>query len=208
MTISERIIKESLGLFMKLGIRSVTMDDIARHMGVSKRTIYENFRDKDELVKSCILWHKQEQDGLKKFIFSSSSNVLESFYRLMHQFMIAMKGIHPSFISDVRKYHSVICEEIVTKYQKESIQELETLVELGKKEELFREDVNVEITARILNLQLRSLSDEQIFSPERYSIADVFSNIIVNFTRGIATERGLMLIDELIEKWNNNELKI
>jgi TetR/AcrR family transcriptional regulator, cholesterol catabolism regulator len=97
---------------------------------------------------------------------------------------------------------------LFTSTRNESIQELEVLVELGKKEELFREDVNVEITARILNLQLRALSDEQIFSPERYSIADVFSNIIVNFTRGIATERGLKLIDELIEKWNNNELKI
>jgi hypothetical protein len=55
---------------------------------------------------------------------------------------------------------------------------------------------------------LRALSDEQIFSPEKYSIAEVYTSVVVNFTRGIATEKGLRVIDKLIEKWNNNELII
>jgi TetR/AcrR family transcriptional regulator, cholesterol catabolism regulator len=208
MSIAERIIKESMDLFTRQGVRAVTMDDIARYMGVSKRTIYENFKDKDQLIKSCILWHKDQQNHMKQKIFSTSSNVLESFYRLMYQFMIAMKSIHPSFITDIKKYHFQICEKLIIQYQSESIQEIETLIELGKTDLLFRRDVNTEITARILNLQLRALSDEQVFSPEKYSIAEVYSNVVVNFTRGIATEKGLRVIDELIEKWNNNELII
>ena len=181
MDVVERIIKEAGDLFIKHGIRSITMDDIARDLGVSKRTIYEHFRDKDELLKQCILRHKEEQSLMKKAISVESSNVLEAIYRVMYWFMLSMKNTHPSFISDVRKYHYRICEDLIKKYQQENINETRDLIHKGIKDGLFMKEIHVDIVARILNVQLKALFDETQFPPEQFSVPDVFKNIILSF---------------------------
>jgi TetR/AcrR family transcriptional regulator, cholesterol catabolism regulator len=201
----ERIKKESMQLFMKQGVRSVTMDDIARHMGISKRTIYEHFKDKDALVKECILSHKREQEAHRKIIILESSNMMEAIYRVMFEFMLSIKHTHPSFMSDVKKYHHVICEDLIEKYREDNIREMINLIQQGIDEGLFRSEIHVEVIARILNVQLRALSDEQVFPSSRYSVSDVFFNIIVTFTRGIATEKGIAVIETLMTQWKNNE---
>lgn len=200
MEISERILSEASQLFMKHGIRSVTMDDIAKEMGISKRTIYENFRDKDELLKNCILKNREEQKLQIHGLVATSSNVIDAIFRVMVEVTATMNKIHPSFIIDLRKYHYQIWKNFVMQHQADHIRELGRLIQKGVEDGIFRQDIIVDIVTRMLNLQLRELSNEEVFPPDLYSRAEVFVNIIVNFTRGIATEKGIRIIEQILDE--------
>lgn len=206
MEMTERILQEASQLFMKHGIRSVTMDDIARQMGVSKRTIYEKFKDKDELLAHGISMHHQHQLQHKKEVLNSSKNVLEVIFRIMFDVVGSMNKVSPFFITDLKKYHYKVWKEHILSYQEEHISEMMNLINRGVEDGLFRSDINVEIVARMLNLQLQELTNENIFPPNVFPRAVVFENIIVNFTRGIATDKGIRIIEKIITD-KKNELK-
>jgi AcrR family transcriptional regulator len=207
MTIEERIIKWATELFLKQGVRGVTMDNIAHHLGISKRTIYENFKDKDELLKQCIICHKSAKIEQKRIIVAESSNALEIIYKIMFDLIITLKNTHPTFYSDIRKYYPSLWEEMVerkSKHSKTHTHELCLLLSKGVEDGLFRQDFSIEITALILQVQFEAMTDEQLFPPEKYSVSEVFNNIMIQFTRGIATPKGLRIIDEII---NSSEEK-
>jgi len=203
MEITDRILSEASQLFIKNGIRSVTMDDIAREMGISKRTIYENFRDKDELLKSCICVNKEQQRQQKIDMVQSSANALEAIFGIMYEVINSMNQIHPSFITDLRKYHYTVWKEFFQKHQEEHLSDLRNLITKGIVDGLFRNDIHVEIVTRILNIQLNEISNDEVFPSEEFTRAEVFVNIIVNFTRGIATTKGIRTIEKMIEKRRN-----
>jgi len=198
MTMKEKIIKGASEMYRRQGVRSVTMDDIARELGISKRTIYEKFKDKDELLEHCIMKYKSDQLEIKQKIISESSNVLEIMYKMMYELILTFKNAHPSFFSDIKKYHSKICKELMDENRKEHIEEMSELLEKGVEDGLFRKDFSIEIASLILQVQFHAMTDEQIFPPEKYSISEIFSNIMVQFTRGIATAKGLRIIDEIV----------
>jgi TetR/AcrR family transcriptional regulator, cholesterol catabolism regulator len=200
MEITERIILEASQLFMKHGIKSITMDDIATHMGISKRTIYENFKDKEALLGSCISCNHDQQRQQRQSVLESSSNVLEAIFEIMFEVTAKMNQIHPSFMTDLRKYHFTLWEQKIVSFQEEHISDLKGLLQKGIQDKIFREDINIEIVSRMLNLQLQELSNESVFPSEQFTRAEVFVNIIVNFTRGIATPKGIKIIEKIIRE--------
>lgn len=199
MNIRERIIQEATTLFIRNGIRSITMDDISRHMGISKRTIYENFRDKDELLRYCIETNKQMQRQCKHTAVATSSNVLEAIYQIMFEVSAHMEQVHPSFINDLRKYHPELWKNSMVKHQDEHIRDLRQLIIRGIDDGIFRADINVEIVTRMLNLQLREMTNDDVFPLDQFPRREVFVNIIINFTRGISTPKGIKIIEKIIE---------
>lgn len=205
MEVYERIIAESFQLFIRSGIKNITMDDIARNMGISKRTIYENFRDKDDLIKAVMLNHKNEQNLKIKSILATSSNVLDAIFKVMHDVMSRINQINPSFFTDLKKYHHRTCEELMPRQENELMKMLDGLINRGISDGIFREDIHVGIVTRTLNLQFKAISDEQLFPTGEFSKSEIFSAIIVNFARGIATPKGVGIIEELIETRKNNK---
>ncbi len=201
----ERILNESFQLFIQYGIRSITMDDIAKHMGISKRTIYENFRDKDDLLHAALINHKKEQNRNIYAIISTTPNVLEAIYKVMYDFVNRLNQINPTFFSDLQKYHHKICQELIPRQEEEHMKMLYDLIKKGIDESIFRNDINIDIISRILNIQFKATSDEKLFPSGTFSRADVFMNIIVNFTRGISTPKGIEIIDNLIETRKKNK---
>jgi len=200
MEISERIISEASHLFMKYGIRSITMDEIASHMGISKRTIYENFKDKEKLLWSCISCNQDIQREHKKQIIANSSNVLDAIFNIMFDISAKMNQIHPSFLTDLRKYHFALWQEKIVHFQEDHIRDLGNMLLKGIEDGMFRDDINIEIISKMLNIQLQEMSNENIFPSEQFSRSEVFMNIVVNFTRGIATPKGIKIIEKIIRE--------
>jgi TetR/AcrR family transcriptional regulator, cholesterol catabolism regulator len=191
----ERILQEASAQFMKYGIRSITMDDIAQNLSISKRTIYENFKDKNELLKSCMEKLLVEQRQSHENTISSTSNVIEAMFCFMQEGVKAIRTINPLFVQDLRKYHLGIWEDIQKNKEDVHFSQIYRLLRKGINENLFRKDINVEIVAKILMEQLNMLSDEEAFPREKYQLEEVLENIITNFMRGIATRKGLDYID-------------
>ena len=158
MELRNRIIKETEILFMRYGIRSITMDYIAEQLGISKRTIYEKFKDKNELLQTCLEVSINEQNSKRDKIVSESENVIYAIFNFMNEGIHVMNTINPVFLSDLRKYYTDIW--IIT-FKQSKIKNYNLTFKLlrkGVNEGVFRKEINIEIVAKIILEQCKSAS--------------------------------------------------
>ena len=145
--IKEKIISESIGLFMQFGMKSVTMDDIARHMGISKKTIYQNFKDKEEIILSATERYLESELKVMESLQNISENAVEHLYKITVCIRDRMKNTNNSVLYDLKKYYTSAWAKYVA-YKHDVIFKsvLGTLKE-GIEEGWFRGDINPEIMA-------------------------------------------------------------
>ncbi len=196
MDTKQRIIEESLNLFIHYGIKSITMDSISETLGISKRTIYELFKDKDDLLKNCIQYKITESEKANREIIKNSENVIDAFLTHIKRNAEIMKGINPLFFFDAKKYHPEVFKLTGKEHEKKGCKQIIELVSQGKKDGFIRSDVNEDIIAKLITEQFKILGNDDLFPPDKYSKSEIFENIAVNFIRGIATEKGLAVINK------------
>jgi AcrR family transcriptional regulator len=199
MEVRDKIISGALKMFTRYGIRSITMDSIAEELGISKRTIYEKFKDKDELLKKCFETAIKTQKTSTEEILKSSENVIEALLKIVKHNVNIMKTINPVFFYDIKKYYPNLNKQTVENSDKQSLIQFMELLDRGKKENVFRPEINVEIVAILLFEQFKIMNNQEVFPEDKYSKIEIFENIVINFMRGIATEKGF----SLIEKYNS-----
>jgi AcrR family transcriptional regulator len=208
MELKDRIIEQAYTLFFQYGIRAITMDEISSHMGISKRTIYEVFKDKDELLACCIKQMQQLHKQKHAAILANSSNTIEAFFKFLLEGIQAIKTINPLFFKDIQKYHSTLWKKTMCEQEAHKYESMQQMIEKGVSESLIRSDINPAIVTRIMFEQMNILSNEEVFPPDRFSKTEVFENIMVNFVRGIATTKGIEVIDELLRNHRNTENRL
>ncbi len=199
MSITERIVNNAVELFIRSGIKAITMDDISAEAGVSKRTIYENFRDKDELLRACLVFMDNHHAQETERVIAESTNTIDMVFRFLKHGIEAINSINPLFMTDMKKYHFRIWKETYIINSDKYLAQTFTILKKGINEGLFRKNIDIEIVAKLLNEQLTLMSDERIFPSFKYSKTTVFENIIINFFRGIATAKGLDIIDKYMD---------
>jgi TetR/AcrR family transcriptional regulator, cholesterol catabolism regulator len=199
MTIKEKIIERAIALFLRSGIRAITMDDISREAGVSKRTIYENFKDKDDLLRNCMVVMDAEFSKEHEAVVQRSENIIQMVFGMMKLGVKAFNMINPLFFDDLKRYHIRIWKEVYKiSAEKQRTQTL-TILRKGINQGIFRKEIDLEIVTILLMEQLRIMPDKTIFPHDKFSQSIIFENVIINFFRGIATKKGLDLIDKLLE---------
>jgi len=195
MDLRKRILTEATNLFFQNGIRNITMDDIAGKLGISKRTIYETFKDKNELLINCFEEYSKEKYKVNEDIIKNSPNMLAAVCSFIKSGAMAIDLLNPAFFSDMKKYHNDIWV-MASKQQNEKNYNLAyRLLRKGINEGIFRKDINIDIVVKIILTQMNLLVDNEVFSTDKYSRSDVFKNMVINFIRGIATNKGIELID-------------
>ncbi len=200
----QRITEEAAVMFRTYGIRSVTMDMIANQMGISKRTIYEVFRDKDELLHGVLKWMNIRQRELMKKIFSETENVIEAIFKMLDMMSAHFQDMSPAFRMDMKNYHNEIMKKISETNDLPYYGNNAEVIKRGIKEGVFREDINVEITNKCLLEVARMSNDKSVFPPDDFINKDVIRNFYINYLRGISTRKGLDLIDFYEKKQNKN----
>ncbi len=199
MEIRDRIIEQSIQSFMKYGIRHVTMDDIANNLGISKRTLYEVFKDKNELLNTCMKRLEQMQDENHRKLTAECSNTLEVMIRTMQEGLKYMDLINPVFFSDLKKYYPMVWEEKQREHTTKGLNKIHTQLRKGINEGLFRKDFDIKIVAKLFHEQMNLIGDDNIFPKDEYNFQDIFKNLVINFVRGISTRKGSELIDHILE---------
>ncbi|MFD0939753.1 TetR/AcrR family transcriptional regulator [Pedobacter boryungensis] len=196
MEVKEYIIAEADKLFCQYGFKSVTMDDIAKHLGMSKKTIYQHFRDKDELVNILIEDKLANQDcANNQFVDKAKDAVHEIFFSLssMHELL---GNMNPKLFYDLQKYHPKAWLYFKNFKEKSMSNAILKNLERGIAEGIYREDLNKEILT-----QLRLDHVELIFSQHdhytkgKYTIAQVMIEITEHFLYGICNQKGLEKIN-------------
>lgn len=199
MEVRDRIIEEATRQFFQLGIRNVTMDDIAVSLGISKRTVYETFKDKGELVQTCLTMLTSKDDKKVEQVVAESANAIEAIFVFMREGIKAMNSINPVFFKDLEKFYPAMWKVMEKEGKAKRFKLSAKLLNKGIKEGLFRKDFNVEIVSKLFHEQIGLLVNESIFPRDKYDRAEVFQNMIINFTRGISTPRGTEIIDRILE---------
>lgn len=188
----EDILAWVLQRFREEGIRSVTMDEIAAHAGISKRTLYEQFGDKEQLLIECLKYHwAQERRTLLEYAESGTHNVLELILFSFNQKLATCRNTYHGFTRDMMRYRRVM--EYVRVYNQNSSREFIAALKLGVEQGLMRSDIRFELFEEFLTAQMRLLYEEGVW--RKYTPQEVFRMILLVWLRGISTAEGGRMID-------------
>lgn len=199
----ERIIVKATQAFTTHGIKGITMDDIATSLGISKRTLYEVFADKEALLKECLLKVQHDRDQYLKEVLGKSDNVLEVILSLFKRNIEALHHTNKRFFVDIKKYPKVY--EIMKNKQDSDSKDAMSFFKLGIDQGIFRSDINFPIVNMLVREQFNVLLNTEIC--DEFSFVDVYESIMFTYIRGISTEKGAAVLDEFIIEYRNNQLK-
>lgn len=189
-------------LYNKYGIKSVTMDDVARELGISKKTIYEYVSDKDELVglyvENEILIRQKEICNC----FRAGSNAIEELFEISLFMTKIMREQNPATEHDLKKYYPHHFQEILTARRSGIIEYIIMNLKKGKKEGLYREEMNEEIIAKLYLSRVESIHLNDLYSVEEFTSYTIQSELLKYHVRGIATEKGISILEKKIEDLN------
>lgn len=192
-----RITDGAAELFRIYGIRSVTMDAIAQHLGISKRTIYERFRDKDELLYAVLTKMIARQKQKIEDILDSSPNVIAAVFTMLRAGRDHAEAMNPLIGSDLRKYHNSVLQRLKETCGNPDYEGAGKILSRGIDEGMIRKEINIDIVSRCFAGLGKLSGDESVYPPEKFLKGDLIKNTILNYLRGISTEKGRMLIDEM-----------
>lgn len=203
MEVKERILLKATDLFMRYGIRSITMDEIATQLGISKKTIYQFFTDKDEIVEAVIDMEvkRNEADCLGYRI--NSENALHEIFIAVEELEELLKAMNPQLLYDLEKHHPRAYKKIRDYKYQFLYRMIRENLEKGIKEELYRPDMNIDIVTKSRIESAFLVFNQDIFPHSRYKVSEVNYELALLFLHGITTEKG----KELIEKYSSERNK-
>lgn len=194
--IKEQIINTAFDLFSQYGIKSVSMEDIAKAIGISKRTLYESFEDKGTLLIDGIDHHSESHEQYLTKLEKEPFNALEVILLFYEEMMKNPRWFNEKFYEDLKKYPKAQQKIEVNKARMGK--RFMSLFTRGVKESVFQEGVNFEIMALLAKEQMKMLRPPQIFN--KHSIVEVYNTILLTFLKGISTEKGRAILDRFILK--------
>jgi TetR/AcrR family transcriptional regulator, cholesterol catabolism regulator len=189
----EKLIKGAEELFLRYGLRSVSMDDIARHLGISKKTIYQHFADKDEVVATVAKGHMEKQRAQFEQIFRESKNSVEELVKISYCLKDSMRDVNPSLLFDMQKYHQKAWNEWLTFKQKYIRENIIRSLKQGIEEGVFRSDIDMDIIATMRLEQVQMAFDNSIFPRSKYDVPEVQAQLFDHFIHGLFTDKGRKL---------------
>ncbi len=190
--LKSRVLDYAKETFTVYGIKDVTMDSIASELSVSKRTLYELFGDKEGLLLEVVKIHYKESREFIDQLIHKSDNVLDVIFKIYERNVEEIKKVNKVFFEEINKYPSVI------KYLQSTRNEMASVTmsyfRKGISQGLFRDDVNYEIIRTAMVEEMKILLKSEL--NEKYSLVDIYEQLVSLHMRGIATEKGLKKVDE------------
>lgn len=203
MELRDRIIMTATEAFTSNGIKCITMDDIAATLGISKRTLYEVFADKESLLKECILKKQAERDQYLQEVYDESTNVLEVILAVFQKSIEVFHLTNKRFFEDIKKYPKVYA--IIQDRRDSDSEKTMSFFMSGVDQGIFRSDVNFAIVNLLVREQFDVLLNTDICS--EYSFIEVYESIMFTYLRGISTEKGAKVLEDFISEYRKNRIE-
>jgi len=192
---------------MRYSIKSITMDDIARHLSISKKTIYQYFKDKNDLVLQVTSNHLKEEKLEIQSIKSTTTNAIETLIEESMWLRRNITDMNPSLLYDLKKYHHQAWELYLESKEMVYIRSLvETLVK-GISEGYFRKDIDPEILAVLRVEQIQMSLENLIYPRSRFEFKDVQTQLFNHFLNGLVSEKGRKLLKKYYTNYVETPLK-
>lgn len=187
-------------MFKTYGIKSVTMDDVARELGISKKTLYQYFKDKSELVG--IILKKEFEQKAKEFskAMDNKPNAIEEVFGYFKVQMELLVNHKPNFMYDLKKYYPLHFEEFNKQKNKRMMTSVLNNLKRGKKEGLYRKEINEEIITKMHIARIESIMTSGLFSFEELVSPLFFSEAFKYHLYGIVNDKGREIVNKNIDK--------
>lgn len=197
---AKKIIQQVSQLYLKYGIKSVTMDDVARELGVSKKTLYEHFNDKEDLVKKFILYSIENIEMRFNDANSKKFNAIDTLIEISKMITSFLGEFNPSISYDLQKYYPSIWKTIID-YKRDRVFEnvKENLLQ-GKQEGLYRNDIIPDIISKIYVSRIEASMDFDYKAAGNISPSILYMELMKYHVFGIASAKGAEYFVKIINK--------
>jgi AcrR family transcriptional regulator len=185
------ILERAKELFMQYGIKSITMDDVAREMGISKKTLYQHVNNKTDLIERIIHQHIHEEKECLSKIPAEAKDAIEQVLMIARYVVQILRSMKPTTMFDLKKYYRE-CWNMMEEFQQEYMYEMiHANLEQGVKEGLYRDNLDPDIIAKLYVRKTMLLTDEKMFPMREYDRDKLFTEFIQYHLRGIVSEEGM-----------------
>jgi AcrR family transcriptional regulator len=198
----QQLLTGAVHLFMRFGIKSMTMDDISRQLGVSKKTLYLYVSDKNDLVTKALKTLVSQEMTQANHLCDNIPNAIDMLFELTKEMSQKFGQIHPSINYDLQKYHPQAWD-VFHQFQNKFIHEcVEGNLKKGIEQGLYRDNLDPHLIAAFYANKVHLCSDGVTFPPEKYSFKKIHLEMMRYHIRGIASEKGLEYLKEKVLKEN------
>lgn len=200
----DKIVLKAAEMFINLGFKSVTMDDIAHEMGISKKTIYTHFNNKTALVREVVINVFDSISAGIDCICSLNQNPIEELYEIKKLVSFQLKNEKSSPQYQLQKYYPEIHEEFRLKHFEKmsdcTVNNLKRGVTLG----LYRKNLNIDFVSRIYFIGVFGIKDDSVFPVDQYPKDLLIEEYLEYHLRGIVTKEGLQILNQFINTKTND----
>lgn len=200
-----KIIQKATSLFLKLGFKSVTMDDIADEMGISKKTIYIHFKNKTALVKQCTFSVMDRIDSGIDNICALDQNPIDELFEIKKFIMQQLENEQSSPQHQLEKYYPEISKALHQNQFDKMMECTQRNIVKGIEEGLYRKNLDPDFIGRLYFVGITGIRNQKIFSIKKFSTKYLTDEFLEYHLRGIVTEEGLKSLNKFIKEYQSNE---
>ncbi|MCR9171806.1 MAG: TetR/AcrR family transcriptional regulator [bacterium] len=192
------ILERASTVYMRLGIKSVTMDDLARELGISKKTIYKYFDDKSDLVRSIVRMKTEMDQALCMNCINQNGNAIDDLIQVSKLIAEHIGNVNPTVFHDVRKYHPDAWQVMENHRWGFVLNTIVNNIEKGQEEGIFRDDLNPQVIGRVYVSSMDTLFNPDIFPWPKFTFQEVYSEVIRYHIKGLVNDNGLEYLRQKI----------
>lgn len=197
-----QILKASFELFAKYGIRSVSMDDICKDMGISKKTLYQFVSSKEDLLGKMLDTERKGQLRVMRSIEKENHNAIDSLLEVSKVLSQKLAKISPNMAFDLFKYYPEIFKKHSQTKRKLLTARIVSNLNSGIKDGLYRKDLDVDLISQLYIKKIEDILDPEFWLKEQYSFEKIFVTMFENHIRGISNQQGIEYLEEKINLLN------
>jgi AcrR family transcriptional regulator len=196
-----KIMHAAVDLFLQYGFKNVTMDDIARRAGISKKTLYQHYTNKHDVVSASVTWYQNLKIEHIKSVLNTASNAIEAMVRVDHELASIYRKLNPVALLELQRFYPEGYERFRQVLLTQDVEMIRQTVKRGMDEGLFRPELDPDFTARYRIETALMCMQSNLMVNDRYSLIQVGSAITEMFIYGIVTPKGEKLYTRYKEKY-------
>lgn len=189
-------------IFMRYGLKSVTMDDLCREMSISKKTLYQYVSDKNELVKKTMEFEIEQDQCEIKSIVQKNLSAMDELFEITESVEEKIKNLHPSILYDMQKYYPEAWELMSNHRNSFIIKTIGDNIRKGQEEGIYRTDIDVNIISLLFATKVELLADNQLFARLGIKPSQIYFENLKYHVRGISNEAGRRALEKKLESKN------
>ncbi|MDD2278946.1 MAG: TetR/AcrR family transcriptional regulator [Bacteroidales bacterium] len=202
----ENLVKQVRDLYMRYGVKSITMDDVASHLCISKKTLYQHVKNKDELVEKVIDLEIEDQVKDMECVNTPSINAIEKLLLVSKIVSHKLKNTSHSTEYDLNKYYPHHYQRLLKARRERMYKSIVNNIEIGKQENLYRDDLDGDIIGKLQVSRMEGMLNNEIFTIEEFTSPKFFLEVFVYHIRGIANQKGIDFLEQKLKDFDINDL--